>query len=87
MHRIRIEYYWLIDMDGLYDEFSLIVRRHCNKFDGSPVQTTGAETINQPVHPSGVGKLVATSIQWVTAVEDCGCKCVRPTMDGMGLCC
>ena len=47
-------------------------------FDGSRVQSPGADTVNQAVHPSGVGKLVATSIQWVTAVEDCGCKCVLP---------
>ena len=58
-----------------------------HEFDGSRVQSPGADTVNQAVHPSGVGKLVATSIQWVTAVEDCGCKCVLPTMDGMGLCC
>ena len=29
------------------------------------------DTVNQAVHPSGVGKLVATSIQWVPAVDDC----------------
>jgi hypothetical protein len=38
----------------------------------------GADTVNQAVHPSGVGKLVAINMQWVTAVEDyegkaCGC--------------
>jgi hypothetical protein len=27
--------------------------------------------VNQAVHPSGVGKLVAISMQWVVAVEDC----------------
>ena len=42
-----------------------------HEFDGSRVQSPGADTVNQAVHPSGVGKLVATSIQWVTAVEDC----------------
>jgi hypothetical protein len=29
------------------------------------------DTVNQAVHPSEVGKLVAISMQWVTAVEDC----------------
>ena len=42
-----------------------------HEFDGSRVQTLGVDTVNQAVHPSGVSKLVATSIQWVTAVEDC----------------
>jgi hypothetical protein len=40
-------------------------------FDGSRVQTPGADTVNQAVHPSKVGKLVAISMRWVTAVEDC----------------
>jgi hypothetical protein len=39
--------------------------------DGSRVQIPGADTVNQAVHPSGVGKLVALSMQWVTAAEDC----------------
>jgi hypothetical protein len=30
-----------------------------------------AGTVNQTDHHSGVDKLVAISIQWVTAVEDC----------------
>jgi hypothetical protein len=42
-----------------------------HEFDGSRVQIPGADTFNQAVHPSGVGKLVANSMQWVTAVEDC----------------
>jgi hypothetical protein len=41
-----------------------------HEFDGSPVQTPGADTVNQAVHPTRVGKLVAlSSIQWVTAAE------------------
>jgi hypothetical protein len=44
---------------------------NAHEFDGSGVQTPGADTVNQAVHPSGVGKLVATSMQWMTAVEDC----------------
>lgn len=31
----------------------------------------GADTVNQAVHPYGVGKLVAVSRQYVTAVEYC----------------
>jgi hypothetical protein len=42
-----------------------------NEFDVSRVQTPGADTANQAVHPSGVGKLVAISMQSMTAVEDC----------------
>jgi hypothetical protein len=42
-----------------------------HKFDGSRVQIPGVDTVNQAVHPSGVGKLVALSMQWVTAAEDC----------------
>jgi hypothetical protein len=34
-------------------------------------------TANQAVHPSVVDKLVAISMQWVTAVEDCEGKSVR----------
>jgi hypothetical protein len=30
-----------------------------------------AGTVNQTVHPSWAGKLVAINVQWVTAVEDC----------------
>jgi hypothetical protein len=41
-----------------------------HEFDGSLVQTPGADTVNQAVHPSGIGKLVAISMQWVTAAED-----------------
>jgi hypothetical protein len=37
----------------------------------SRVQTPGADTVNQAVHPSAVCKLVAISMQWVTSVEDC----------------
>jgi hypothetical protein len=42
-----------------------------HEFDGYRVQIPGADTVNQAVHPSGVGKLVALSMQWVTAAEDC----------------
>jgi hypothetical protein len=42
-----------------------------HEFDGSRVQTPGVYTVNQAVHPSRVGKFVAISMQWVTAVEDC----------------
>jgi hypothetical protein len=42
-----------------------------HELDGSRVQTPGADTVNQAVHPSGIGKLVAISMQWVTAVEGC----------------
>jgi hypothetical protein len=38
--------------------------------------------VNQAVHLSGVGKLVATSIQWMTAVEGCEGKSVL--YDGCG---
>jgi hypothetical protein len=31
----------------------------------------GAGMVNQAVHPSGVGKLVAVSKKWVTTAEDC----------------
>jgi hypothetical protein len=48
-----------------------------HEFGGSRVQTPGADRVSQAVHPSGVGKLVATSKQWVTAVEDCEGKSVR----------
>jgi hypothetical protein len=37
----------------------------------------GTSTVNQTFHPSGVGKLVAVSMQWVTAVEGCEGKSVR----------
>ena len=30
-----------------------------------------AGAVDQAVHPSGVGKLVAISMQWVTAVQGC----------------
>jgi hypothetical protein len=36
-----------------------------------PGSIPGAGTVNQAVHPSGVGKLVAVSKKWVTAAEDC----------------
>jgi hypothetical protein len=39
--------------------------------------------VNQAVHPSGVGKLVAISLQWVTAVEDCEVKACGCTMAGV----
>jgi hypothetical protein len=48
-----------------------------HELDGSRVQFPGADTVNQAVHPSGVGKLVAVSVQWVTAVEGCEGKSVR----------
>jgi hypothetical protein len=48
-----------------------------HEFDGSRVQAPGTDTVNQTVHPSGVGKLVAFSIQWVPAVEGCEGKSVR----------
>jgi hypothetical protein len=48
-----------------------------HEFDGSRVQTPVADTVSQAVHPSGVGKLVAISMQMVTAVEDCEGKSVR----------
>jgi hypothetical protein len=35
------------------------------------------DIVNQAVHLSGVGKLVATSMQWVIVVEDCKGKSVR----------
>jgi hypothetical protein len=38
--------------------------------DGSRVQTLGADTVNQAVYPSGVGKLVAINMPWVITVED-----------------
>jgi hypothetical protein len=46
----------------------------------SRVQTPGADTVNQAVDPSGVGELEATSMQWVTAVEDCEGKACGCTM-------
>jgi hypothetical protein len=30
-----------------------------------------ADMVNQAIQPSGVGKLVAISVQWVTIVESC----------------
>jgi hypothetical protein len=36
-----------------------------------PGSIPGAGTVDQAVHPSGVGKLVAVSKKWVTAIEDC----------------
>jgi hypothetical protein len=54
-----------------------------HKFDGFRVLTPGADTVNQAVHPSGVGKLVAVSIQWVTAVEDCEGEAWSCTMAGV----
>jgi hypothetical protein len=47
-----------------------------HEFDGSRVQTPGVDTVNQAVHPSGVGKFVAINMQWVTAVEDGEGNCV-----------
>jgi hypothetical protein len=35
-----------------------------HEFDGTRVQTPGADTVNQAVHPSEVGKLVAVSIRF-----------------------
>jgi hypothetical protein len=42
-----------------------------HEFDGSRVQTPGADAVSQAVDLSGVGKLVAISMQCMTAVEDC----------------
>jgi hypothetical protein len=36
-----------------------------------PGSIPGAGTVNQVVHPSGVGKLVAVGKKWVTTTEDC----------------
>jgi hypothetical protein len=47
------------------------VSLHCTTSWTGPGSNPGARTVNQTVHPSGVGKLVAISIQWVTAVEYC----------------
>jgi hypothetical protein len=52
-----------------------VARRHASlhmSLTDLGVQTPGADTVNQAVHPSGVGKLVAISTQWVTAVDGCG---------------
>ena len=57
-----------------------------HEFDGCRVQTPGADTVNQAVHPSGVGKLVAISMQWVTAVEDCEGKRAAVRWLACGLC-
>jgi hypothetical protein len=57
-----------------------------HEFDRSRVQTPGADTVNQAVHPSGVGKLVAVSMQWVTAVEDCEGKRAAVRWLACGLC-
>jgi hypothetical protein len=40
-------------------------------------KTPEADTVNQAVHPSRVGKLIAISMQWMTAVDDCEGKSVR----------
>jgi hypothetical protein len=57
-----------------------------HEFDGSRVQIPEADTVNQAVHPSGVGKLVAISMQWVTAVEDCEGKRAAVRWLARGLC-
>jgi hypothetical protein len=58
---------------------------HCTTSQTDLGSNAGAGAANQTVHPSGVGKLVAISIPWVTAVEGwegevCGC-----TMAGVRL--
>jgi hypothetical protein len=50
---------------------------HCTTSQTDPGSNPGAGTANQAIYPSGVGKLVAVSKQWVTAVEGCGDKSVR----------
>jgi hypothetical protein len=57
-----------------------------HEFDGSRVQTPGVDTVNQAVHPLGVSKLVAISMQWVTAVEDCEGKRAAVRWLACGLC-
>jgi hypothetical protein len=56
---------------------SRAVMLQCSSLMGSG-SNPGVGTVNQTVHPSGDGKLVAISIQPVTAVEDCevqACGC------------
>jgi hypothetical protein len=57
-----------------------------HEFDGSRVQTPGADTVNQAVHPSGIGKLLAVSMQRKTAVEDCEVKRAAVRWLACGLC-
>jgi hypothetical protein len=54
-----------------------------HEFDGSRVQTPEADTVNQAVHRSGVGKFVAISKQWETAIGDCEDKACGCTMAGV----
>jgi hypothetical protein len=56
---------------------SRAVMLHCKTSLTDPGSNPGAGTVNQTVHPTGVGKLVAISIQLVTAVEGCEGKGVR----------
>jgi hypothetical protein len=56
---------------------SRAVLLHCTRVDGSRVQNPGADTFNQAVHLSGVGKLIAISMQWVISAEGCEGKSVR----------
>jgi hypothetical protein len=45
---------------------SRAVMLHCTTSLTDPGSNPGAGTVNQTVHPSGVGKMVAISTQWVT---------------------
>ena len=50
---------------------SRAVMLHCTGVRQARGSNPEAGMANQAVHPSGLGKLVAISIHWVTAVEDC----------------
>jgi hypothetical protein len=68
--------WWICDADACLSAWPSGLGRApscftAHEFDGSRVQIPGADTVNQAVHSSGVGKLVAISMQWVTAAEDC----------------
>ena len=57
---------------------------HCTTIQMGLHSKPGAGTANQAIHPSGVGKSVAVSIQWMTTVEGCdGKKACNCTMAGM----
>ena len=50
---------------------------HCTTIQMGLHSKPGAGTANQAIHPSGVGKLVAVSIQWMTTVEGCDGKSMQ----------
>jgi hypothetical protein len=62
---------------------SRAVMLHCTTSLTDLGSNPGVDAVNQAVHPSGVAKLIAVSIQWLTAVEDCKGKACGCTMAGV----